>query len=152
MSIAEKQSPATPDDAAFYRENGFKGFPEFFSVHEIAVLRDAIDRAIETNRERILGAPAGGRTSEAYEKVFNQMVNLWTDFPDVKAYSFNHALAETARRLSACRHVRIYHDHAMVKPGGSGSRATNWHQDMPYWPMEPDGALSAWVAVDDVTV
>lgn len=152
MQVEEKQSPATPGDELFYRENGYIAYPGFFSRDEVAALREAIDRAIETNRERIVGAPGGGRSSEAYEKVFNQMVNLWTDFPCVKTYSFSRALAETARRLTGCRHVRIYHDHAMVKPGGAGSRATNWHQDLPYWPMEPDGALSAWVAVDDVTV
>jgi len=47
--------------------------------------------------------------------------------------------------------VRIYHDHAMIKPPGQKSKETNWHQDAPYWPMEPVGALSAWIAVDDVT-
>ena len=103
----------------FTRKNGFIRYPGFFSREEVAALREAIDQAIETNRERIVGAPGGGRSSEAYEKVFNQMVNLWTDFPDVKAYSFNHAMAETARRLTGSRHVRIYHDHAMVKPGGT---------------------------------
>ncbi|MDE2706127.1 MAG: phytanoyl-CoA dioxygenase family protein, partial [Gemmatimonadota bacterium] len=53
--------------------------------------------------------------------------------------------------LSGCRLVRIYHDHAMIKPPGQTSKETNWHQDAPYWPMDPVGALSAWIAVDDVT-
>ena len=44
-------------------------------------------------------------------------------------------LAEAGRLLSGSRHVRIYHDHALVKPGGERSRETNWHQDAPYWPM-----------------
>ena len=61
-------------------------------------------------------------------------------------------LGEYARQLSRCRHVRIYHDHAMIKPPGQVSKETNWHQDAPYWPMDPVGALSAWIAVDDVSV
>ena len=89
MQVEEKQSPATPGDELFYRENGYIAYPGFFSRDEVAALREAIDRAIETNRERIVGAPGGGRSSEAYEKVFNQMVNLWTDFPCVKTYSFS---------------------------------------------------------------
>ena len=64
--------------------------------------------------------------SEEYERVFNQMVNLWTDYPDAKEIAFHPRLAETARRLSGCRHVRIYHDHAMIKPPGQTSKETNW--------------------------
>ena len=60
------------------------------------------------------------------------MVNLWTDYPAVKEFSFNERLADSARRLAEARDVRIYHDHAMIKPGGEESRATNWHQDHPY--------------------
>lgn len=84
--------------------------------------------------------------------MFNQMVNLWTDYPEAKAIAFDTRLGECARRLSQCRHVRIYHDHAMIKPPGESSKETNWHQDAPYWPMDPLGALSAWIAVDDVSV
>ncbi len=114
------------------------------------MLRGAIDHAISTNRDRIVGAEKGGRSSGEYERVFNQMVNLWTDYPAVKKFSFDRRLAESARRLSGSRHVRLYHDHAMIKPGGQESLATDWHQDAPYWRMEPVGSLSAWIAVDDV--
>ena len=144
--------PTTPEDIAFYGKNGFIQYPGFFSKAEITTLRNAIDHAVAANRERIIGAPGGGRGSEEYEQVFNQMVNLWTDYPTVKPFAFHPRLAESARRLSRSRHVRIYHDHAMVKPPGQSSRETNWHQDAPYWPMHPVGALSAWVAVDDVTL
>ncbi len=152
MSTYEKACPTTPEDVAFYRENGFIQYPSFFSKGEIADLREAIDEAIASNRERIVGAPGGGRSSAEYERVFNQMVNLWTDYAVVKQFAFHPALAEAAKRLSGAQHVRIYHDHAMVKPGGQESRATNWHQDAPYWPMDPIGALSMWIAVDDVTL
>ena len=145
-------SPVTPEDVAAYQENGFIQYKGFFSKDEIAVLRSAIDDAIASNRERIVGAAGGGRAGDEYEKVFNQMVNLWTDYPDIRSFSFNERLADSARRLSKARNVRIYHDHAMVKPGGEESKETNWHQDHPYWPMDNLGPLSAWVAVDDVTV
>ena len=140
------------EDIEAYKENGFIQFKSFFSKQETATLRAAIDDAITQNRARIVGADGGGRGSEAYERVFNQMVNLWTDYPEVKAFSFNERLADTARRLSEAASVRIYHDHAMIKPGGQESKPTNWHQDQPYWPMDPLGPLSAWVAVDDVSV
>jgi len=145
-------SPATEQDVRTYQERGFIRYQNFFSKAEIERLRSAIDEAIGANRDRILGAEGGGRHGEEYEQVFNQMVNLWTDSPAAKEFAFSERLAETARRLSRARHVRIYHDHAMVKPSGQQSRQTNWHQDAPYWPMDPVGSFSAWIAVDDVTV
>ena len=150
-TTSQSASPATPADAEFYQQNGYIRYEHFFSAEEIASLRQAIDHAIATHRARIKGAERDGRVSEDYERVFNQMVNLWTDYPAAKEIAFQPRLAETARRLSGSRHVRIYHDHAMIKPPGQKSKETNWHQDAPYWPMDPVGALSAWIAVDDVT-
>ena len=147
---AQTVSPATTADAEFYQQNGYIRYEHFFSAEEIALLRQDIDHAIETHRARIKGAEKDGRVSADYERVFNQMVNLWTDYPQAKAIAFHPRLAETARRLTGCRNVRIFHDHAMIKPPGQQSKETNWHQDAPYWPMDPVGALSAWIAVDDV--
>ncbi len=139
-------------DIDAFQEQGFIQYRNFFSRAEMDQLRNAIDAAISANRERILGAQDGGRSSDDYEKVFNQMVNLWVDSPVAKRFSFSRRLAETGRQLTRSQHVRIYHDHAMIKPAGQNSRATNWHQDAPYWPMDPIGAFSAWIAVDDVTI
>ncbi|MCA9412098.1 MAG: phytanoyl-CoA dioxygenase family protein, partial [Candidatus Omnitrophica bacterium] len=58
-------------------------------------------------------------------------------------------LAEIARRLVGCRSIRLWHDHALIKPGRDGVE-TKWHQDFPYWPMNEPGALSCWIALDDV--
>ncbi|MEM7019265.1 MAG: phytanoyl-CoA dioxygenase family protein [Pseudomonadota bacterium] len=145
-------SPTTSEDTEFFQKNGYIRYENFFAVEEIESIRKAIDHAIETQRARIKGAENGGRGSEEYERVFNQMVNLWTDYPAAKEIAFHSRLAESARRLSDCNHVRIYHDHAMIKPPGQLSKETNWHQDAPYWPMEPVGALSAWIAIDDATI
>ncbi|MBT3346137.1 MAG: phytanoyl-CoA dioxygenase family protein [Gemmatimonadetes bacterium] len=143
---------ASAADIAAYQDQGYIQYKAFFSSAEMDRLREAIDAAIAANRARIVGAQNDGRTSEEYEKVFNQMVNLWVDSPEAKQFSFSKRLAETGRQLSGSQHVRIYHDHAMIKPAGQDSRATNWHQDAPYWPMEPACGFSAWIAVDDVTI
>jgi len=142
--------PITPEHVAFYRENGFIQCDGFFTREEVAGLRDALDRAVADQRDRILGQT--GPVADDYMRVFNQLVNLWTDYHAVKPYTFHPRLAESARRLSETRHVRLYHDHALIKPPGERSRETNWHQDAPYWPMDPVGALSAWIALDDVSL
>ncbi len=141
-----------PGEIEFFQQNGYIQYCDFFSQAEMASLRQALDDAVATRRERIRGAAQGGRGSEEYERVFNQMVNMWTDYPQAKEIAFNARLGEHARQLSRCQHVRIYHDHAMIKPPGQVSKQTNWHQYAPYWPMDPVGALSAWIAVDDISV
>ena len=148
--MTDRSGRVNEHDISFFQEQGYLRYEGFFSAAEMSELREAIDRAIAEKRERIRGAESGGRVSEEYERVFNQMVNLWTDLPAAKAFAFHPELADAGRRLSGCRHVRIYHDHAMVKPPGQTSRATNWHQDAPYWRMDPVGSFSAWIAVDDV--
>jgi ectoine hydroxylase-related dioxygenase (phytanoyl-CoA dioxygenase family) len=136
------------EQIAFFQENGYLQISDFFSGEEIQELGEALDKTVADKRIRILG---GGReASDDYRRVFNQMVNLWEDYPAIRKFSFDPRLAEVARRLSQCSRLVIYHDHALIKPGGEGSKETNWHQDAPYWPMEQVGALSAWIAVDDV--
>ena len=142
----------TQKDIKDYQERGFIQYPNFFNTSEMDRLRTVIDEAIASNRDRIVGAEGGGRSSKEYEQVFNQMINLWSDFPVAKEFTFSKRLANTGRRLAQAKHVHLYHDHAMVKPGGQESRKTNWHQDAPYWPMDPVGSFSAWIAVDNVTI
>lgn len=35
---------------------------------------------------------------------------------------------------------------------GTGSKATPWHQDGQYWPMQPLAACTVWIAIDPSTV
>mgnify|MGYP003345221605 CR=1 FL=1 len=58
------------------------------------------------------------------------------------------AMAEASLRQGAIG-VRLFHDHALWKMPGD-SKATPWHQDFPYWPMNEPGALSAWIPMHDV--
>ena len=39
----------------------------------------------------------------------------------------------------------------IAKPGGDG-KPVAWHQDTPYWPLQPMRAITLWLAVDDSTV
>ena len=65
----------TSADTDFYQENGYIRYEHFFSDQEVTSLRQAVDHAIDTHRARIKGAANDGRTSDEYERVFNQMVH-----------------------------------------------------------------------------
>ena len=65
------------EEVEFFQENGYLQIPGFYSKREIAELADALDKTVEEKRTRILGG--GGETDDDYNRVFNQMVNLWVD-------------------------------------------------------------------------
>lgn len=132
----------------FYRKNGYVQFLNVLSPDELAGLRSAIDEAVEIRLTK--GLDLTGNNPE-YDQVFHQKVNLWRDHEGMKAYVHDRGLAEAARRLGGFEGVRLFHDHALIKMPGP-SKASAWHQDWPYWPMNRPGALSCWMALDDVCV
>src|SRR5712691_3209097 len=55
---------------------------------------------------------------------------------------------QAAAALMSTPQVRFYHDHVLVKDGGTRQR-TPWHQDQPYYNVDGPG-VSAWIPVDPV--
>ncbi len=148
--MLENIPSVTPEQINFYQENGFLQIHNFFSAAEAARIKAAMLRGIEQQDE----APAamdGGEIDENYARVFRQHVNLWKEDEELAQVTLNRDIAETARKLSGFDGLRLWHDQALIKPGGDDSRETNWHQDTPYWPMNEPGGLSIWIALDDVT-
>lgn len=138
----------TPEQVAFFRENGYLQLQNFLDAEEVEAIKRAMVKAIaaydalnESDWEKT------GQT--AYGKVLNQKVNLWRIDPDMKRVSHDWRFAEVARQLAGATRIRLFHDHALLKMPGD-SKPTPWHQDTPYWPMHENGALSIWIALDDV--
>jgi ectoine hydroxylase-related dioxygenase (phytanoyl-CoA dioxygenase family) len=144
-----QQYPITEDQVAFYQENGFIRLENVLSPDEVRRVRDAVDRAAEDVKQKQLNL--GPRSDPGYAKVFLQMVNLWERYPFFEEYAHTVKIGEIARRLTRSRAVRLWHDQALVKYP-KDSKETAWHQDKVYWPMEQAGALSCWMALDDVSV
>lgn len=136
----------SPEHVAFYRENGFVQVDEVLAPDEVARLREEIDRIYRTG---VGGVHTAGGRGSAYARVLDQRVNLWRDSAVVRQHVFDRRIAEMARRLAGARAVRLWHDQALLKQPGD-SRPTPWHQDLPYWPMNEPGALSCWMALNDV--
>jgi ectoine hydroxylase-related dioxygenase (phytanoyl-CoA dioxygenase family) len=141
--------PITEDQVRFYEENGFIQLHDVLGGEEIQRMRVALDRAIDDVKRHNLNL--GPRTDAGYTKVFLQMVNLWERYPVVEEYVHDRRIAEIARRLTRAPYVRLWHDQGLVK-FPRDSKATAWHQDTVYWPMNEYGGLSCWMALDDVTV
>ena len=138
--------PITPEQIAFYQENGYIQLHDVLTDTELQDIRDALE---DVNKMTLDGNIHVSAANPEYEKVFVQKVNLWRVHEATKNYVFNHKIAEIARTLAQTTAVRLWHDHALIKMPGD-SKASNWHQDLPYWPMNEVGALSCWMALDDV--
>ncbi len=141
--------PITEDQIRFYEDNGYVRLDHVLTRDEVEVLRRALAQAVEDKNKYKLNL--GPRTDEGYTKVFLQMVNLWERYPVIEDYIHNVRIAEIARRLSRSPYVRLWHDQALIKYP-TDSKATAWHQDHVYWPMVEPGALTCWMALDEVTV
>jgi len=138
--------PLTEDQIAAFRENGFVQLLHVLTAAELeetrAALEDASQLALDARHHTSASNPE-------YEKVFVQKVNLWTVHAGMRRCVLRPKLAEIARRLAGVERIRLWHDHALIKMPGD-SRPSEWHQDLPYWPMREAGALSCWLALDDV--
>ena len=55
-----------------------------------------------------------------------------------------------AAALMATPQVRFYHDHVLVKEGGTRQR-TPWHQDQHYFPLDTDNTITMWMPLVDLT-
>lgn len=138
--------PLTEQQVNFYRNNGFLQVNDILTMDELdelTVLTDEINSEIEKQLP-----PMAERN--AYQKVFLQVVNVWRRDERFRKFTMHPTLAEVAKRLIGCEKVRLWHDHLMTKLPGPDGKATDWHQDFPYWPMKEPGPMSIWIPMQDV--
>lgn len=78
----------------------------------------------------------------------------WQDVPKIEQLALSSRVpayaAEMLGRWADSGPLRFYHDHVLVKEGGTRQR-TPWHQDQPYYDVDGHGT-SAWIPVDPVPV
>jgi len=72
----------------------------------------------------------------------------WQDIPRIEELARHSRIPRLAATLMLTPQVRFYHDHVLVKEGGTSQR-TPWHQDQPYYNVDGRG-VSAWIPVDPV--
>ncbi|MGI8870767.1 MAG: phytanoyl-CoA dioxygenase family protein [Mycobacteriales bacterium] len=128
-----------------YRDDGFVRIRGVFDPDEIAHFRTAAQSYLDANRSESLGAGMPARAA-----IFTQLVNVWRNDPAMAELTLHPRVAGIAEQLTD-RPMRIWHDHMLVKEPRS-NRATQFHQDRPYWPHDPASgpSLSAWIALVDV--
>ncbi len=150
----------TPDQIAFFQENGYLLVGEVLTDEELEILREraewiASGEAAHIPRECLQVEPRiarGELTADNFILSLRKISHLaWHD--DVMlAHACRPSIAE--KIVSLLGHdVRIYQDQLFMKPPRVGSRQP-YHQDQPlgFYIDPPDRMVTCWTALDDVTL
>lgn len=80
---------------------------------------------------------------------FNDYFN-WRKIPEFEEYVFESRAAEIAGKLMKSKFTVFYHEHVFTKDPGT-NRATPWHHDQAYYPVDGWKNCSFWLPVTPVT-
>lgn len=129
------------NDREEYNKNGHVTIRNVFNKQEMFYFHQYIKNAIKYfNKKEYF------KSSESYEKQFTQFLNPWKEDPILKAITFNKKLAKLASELSGLDNIRLWQSQLLIKY--QDSNETIAHQDLPFWPMETDEAISLWFPIN----
>lgn len=140
-----------------FQQEGFLLIEDFLDQEELAFWRTSVTEAIKERAGQKmpgsdikLGEDDGiNEDADYYNKVFDQMLNLWQTNDKVKQMMVNEELGKMVAQLADWYGTRIWHDQALIKR--PWANPTSWHLDTPFWSFSDRRALSIWVALDDAT-
>ena len=107
---------------------------------------------IEAGIERNMAEPgeyASENSVAAGEGRFFDDYCNWQRIPEFERFIRNSPAAEVAVRIMQSQKAQFFHDHVLVKAGGT-AKPTPWHQDSPYYFVEGEQTVSFWIPVDPV--
>jgi len=126
-----------------FRVNGHLLVRGILGEEEIAVFRQRVVDAVKRQSREKRRLPEKG----IYGRAFGQMVNLWRTDEGIRRFVLSKRFGKVAADLLGVANVRIYHDHALFKE--AGGRATYWHQDQYYWPLDTADTVTMAMALTD---
>ena len=135
----------TDADIEAYARDGVLIVRGLLTPEEIDLARQGIARILEAPSmlaQIASGIDDPGRFVEDFRR--------WQDINEIAALALHSAAPAVAGCLLNTPTVRLYHDHVLVKEGGTRQR-TPWHQDQPYYNVDGHGT-SAWIPVDRVPI
>jgi ectoine hydroxylase-related dioxygenase (phytanoyl-CoA dioxygenase family) len=132
-----------PEQTAAFAADGVVLVRGAFDADEVALAERAIERVLaepSTLAQVASGTDDPGRFFEDFCR--------WTEIAEIEQLARGSRVPAIAAALLRSPRVRLYHDHVLVKEGGTAQR-TPWHQDQPYYNVDGHG-VSAWIPVDPV--
>lgn len=144
--IEELNAPfaLTAEQIDYYRENGYVKLKKILSTSLLEHYRQEIAARVT---ELSVGTLPLEQRITVVDRAFLQIMNLWTQFDEIRELVFGKRLAQVAAELMDVSGVRLYHDQALYKEPGGG--ITPWHADQYYWPVSSNNIVTAWIPLQD---
>jgi len=137
----------TADHVAAFERDGFVVVDGLLSDEELDRYGAAVDACVARRNADDL-RPLEERSR--YEQSFRQCMNLWEEDETARGLTFHPRVTAAAAGLLQVPAIRLWHDQALYKE--AGGRATDAHQDQPYWPIAEPDTITAWIPFDGSTV
>jgi ectoine hydroxylase-related dioxygenase (phytanoyl-CoA dioxygenase family) len=135
------------DIADAFARDGFVVVEDLLTDAELDHFGPIVTEAVRRRSQADL-RPLEQRTP--YQQSFQQCINLWEDFPEIRPLTFHQRIGQTAGELLGVDALRLWHDQALYKR--AGARETDPHQDQPYWPIAETTTITAWIPLDGSTM
>jgi ectoine hydroxylase-related dioxygenase (phytanoyl-CoA dioxygenase family) len=145
----EPLSPVTDQDVADFRRDGVVCLRRMFDPEWIERMNRAVNRIMDAHnpmaRPREVTKALGGKSGRYH---INSFVWLWDE--DFRDWAMHSPMARIAARMMDAKEVRLFYDQVFVKEPQT-AEMTDWHQDLPFWPLQGEDILSIWVALTPVS-
>lgn len=131
------------DTIEAFQRDGYVVIDGLLTTDELDHFGNAVDTAVA---KRSIDDGRSLQERSRYEQSFRQCINLWEDHAQVRPLTFHPRVAQAAAELLGAGAVRLWHDQALYKE--AHGRATDAHQDYPYWPIAETDTVTAWIPFD----
>ena len=115
-----------------------------FTPEQVALVEAGIERNLAVPSKLAAVASRNDDPGRFFEDFCN-----WQRIPEYEEFIRTSPAASIAGELMGSEQVRLFHDHLLVKEGGTKQR-TPWHQDQPYYNIDGAQTASLWMPVDPV--
>ena len=148
------QVEVTPNQVAFFNDNGYLSINRITTDDEIEWMKQIYDKLFQerTGEERGQYFDLGGPRAHTGREVLPQVLGPENQFPELReTIFFKNAHALTAKLLQIDKDNINGSGHMVLKPAKFGAE-TPWYQDEAYWnPSELPHRLSVWMPLDPAT-
>lgn len=143
----------TPEQIAFYLENGYLSIPNLMPLEEVEWMREVYDRLFQERAGRDVGDQfdLAGTDEDDQAAVLPQILGPAKYAPELKDSQLWVNAAHVVKQLLG-EEASFGDGHMIFKPARIGAE-TPWHQDEAYWDPSLDyESLSIWVPLQEATV
>jgi ectoine hydroxylase-related dioxygenase (phytanoyl-CoA dioxygenase family) len=142
---------------ALFERDGFVAVPNLLTPEEVAELKRRTDQIILGEvpfpKQYIQVEPAIQRGEVTVASPIDAVRKIWelTVHDELfAAYARHPKILAVVEELIG-PDIKLYADQMFLKPPLHGS-VKPYHQDSPYWPIDPPALATCWLAMDDATI